>query len=126
MSFLKQFLSAFASSAAGVRSVSATEAARMVARGAAVLVDVREPDEWADTGVAKPAQLLALSDLTGPRQKWKAFLNQHRQREIVLYCLSGARSARAGRVLAGEGFKVANLGGLRAWTDAGLPLRQLG
>lgn len=124
MSSLKKFLSAFTSSAAGVRHVSAEEASRLVTAGAAVLVDVREPDEWAETGVAKPAHLLALSDLTGPRQKWKAFLNQHRQREFILYCRSGGRSGNAGRILAGEGFKVANLGGFSVWTAAGLPTRQ--
>jgi len=123
MSSLKKFFSAFVSSAAGVRHVSAEEASRLVTSGAAVLVDVREPDEWA-AGVAKPAQLLALSDLTGPRQKWKTFLNQHRQREIILYCRSGARSGNAARLLAGEGYKVANLGGFNTWADAGLPVRQ--
>lgn len=122
MSSLKKFFSAFVSSAAGVRHVAPDEASRLVNRGAAVLVDVREPDEWA-SGVAKPAQLLPLSDLTGARQKWKPFLNQHRQREIILYCRSGGRSANAARLLAGEGFRVANLGGLNVWTDAGLPTR---
>jgi rhodanese-related sulfurtransferase len=122
MSLFRNFLSAFASSAAGVRHVAPAEAAQLVTSGTAVLVDVREPNEWT-AGVAKPAHLLALSDLTGTRQKWKSFLNQHRQREIILYCRSGARSANAGRLLAGEGFKVANLGGLGAWTGAGLPIR---
>jgi rhodanese-related sulfurtransferase len=122
MSFLKKFFSAFISSAAGVRHVSPDEAARLITRGAAVLVDVREPAEWT-SGVAKPAQLLTLSDLQGPRQKWKPFLAQHRQREIILYCRSGGRSAAAARLLAREGFRVANLGGLSAWTDAGLPTR---
>lgn len=120
---LKTFFSALISSGAGVRPVAPDEASRLITSGSAVLVDVREADEWAD-GVAKPAHLLALSDLRGPRQKWKAFLNQHRQREIILYCLSGARSASAGRLLASEGFRVANLGGLRSWINAGLPVRR--
>ena len=123
MSLLKKLFAAFASSAAGVRHVGAAEAAKLVTSGSAVLVDVREPSEWAE-GVAKPAHLLALSDLTGPRQKWKAFLTQYRQREIILYCKSGGRSASAARLLAREGFRVANLGGFSAWTDAGLPVRQ--
>jgi rhodanese-related sulfurtransferase len=125
MSAFKQFLSAFASSAAGVRPVSAEEAARLVTSGSAVLVDVREPDEWADSGVAKPAHLLPFSGLTAPSLKWKNFLQQHKQREIILYCLSGARSGNAARLLARQDFKVANLGGLRAWVDAGLPLRDI-
>lgn len=123
MSLLKNLFSAFASSAAGVRHVAAAEAAKLITNGSAVLVDVREAREWND-GVAKPAHLLALSDLHGPRQKWKSFLSQHRQREIILYCHSGGRSASAARLLAGEGFRVANLGGFDAWTGAGLPVRQ--
>ena len=119
---LKNFLSAFLSSAAGVRHIPPDEASRLITSGSAVLVDVREADEWT-AGVAKPAHLLALSDLAGPRQKWKAFLAQHRQREIILYCRSGARSASAGKLLAAEGYRVANLGGLGAWTAAGLPMR---
>ena len=123
MSLLKNIFTALASSAAGVRHVAPAEAAKLVAKGTAVLVDVREPAEWID-GVAKPAHLLALSDLTGPRLKWKAFLAQHRQREIILYCRSGGRSASAARLLAKEGFRVANLGGFSTWTAAGLPIRQ--
>lgn len=125
MSSFKEFFSAFSSSAAGVRSVSAQEASRLVTSGSAVLVDVREPEEWVESGVAKPAHLLPLTDLGEPSLKWKNFLQQHKQREIILYCLSGARSGSAGRQLAREGYKVANLGSLRAWVDAGLPMRSI-
>ena len=46
------------------------EAARRVAAGTAVLIDVREPVEWTQTGVAVPAHLLPLSDLRGARTRW--------------------------------------------------------
>ena len=122
MNAIRKFLSAFKSSAAGVRHTTPAEAARLVASGSAVLVDVREAIEWKE-GVAQPAVLLPLSDLTGPRQKWKAFLAQHRQREIILYCQAGGRAATAGQLLAREGYRVANVGGLGAWVAAGLPTR---
>ena len=52
--------------------MSPSEAAQRVADGAAVLIDVREPSEWASSGVAAPAVLLSLSDLHSERVTWKS------------------------------------------------------
>src|SRR6185369_12116404 len=52
--FATAVLSVFA---AEPQKISPTEAAKLVADGKAVLVDVREPAEWAENGVAKPAVL---------------------------------------------------------------------
>ncbi len=100
-------------------------AAERVAAGNAVLVDVREPAEWADSGVAKPAVLLSLSDLRGDRAQWKKFLEQNKDKELILYCRSGNRSGIAAGILAKEGFKTANAGGFKEWVGAGLPVRQV-
>jgi rhodanese-related sulfurtransferase len=97
------------------------EAARLVREKKAVLVDIREPPEWAD-GVAQKAALLPLSDLTGPRRLWRPFLEQVGGREIILYCRSGSRCGVAGRILAAEGFTAASAGTLRTWDRAGLPV----
>jgi rhodanese-related sulfurtransferase len=105
------------------RRVTPVEAARLVAAGQALLIDVREPEEWAE-GYAAPAHLLALSDLSGPRRTWAEFLACHRDTELILYCRAGGRAEGAAGVLSAEGFRVANLGGLAAWRDAGLPIRQ--
>ncbi len=110
--------SAFADDA---RRVEPLEAARLVRERKAVLVDVREPAEWAG-GVARKAVLLPLSDLKGPRRQWQPFLDQVGGREILLYCRSGSRSGVAARMLGGEGFKAANAGSLYAWSRAGLPV----
>jgi len=107
--------------APGVRRVAPTEAAQLVREKKAVLVDVREPSEWAG-GVAQKAVLLPLSDLTGPRRQWQPFLSQVDGREIILYCHSGSRCGFAARILSAEGFHVANAGTLRAWHRAGLPV----
>jgi len=117
------FSSLFNTGGSAVRHVAPAEAAQLVAEGKAVLVDVREPDEWAD-GVAAPAELLALSDLTGPRQVWKPFLEKNRDQELILYCRSGGRSGRAAQLLAAEGFRTANAGGFSDWARAGLPVRK--
>jgi len=124
MNPMSLFSSLFKSGGPAVRRVTPAEAAQLVTDGQAVLIDVREPDEWAD-GVAAPAELLALSDLTGPRLTWKPFLEKNRDKELVLYCRSGGRSGRAAQLLAAEGYRTANAGGFSDWTRAGLPTRRV-
>lgn len=101
------------------------EAARRVEQGSAILIDVREPAEWAETGVATPAVLLPLSDLRGERAQWKPFLAKHAGKELILYCRSGTRSGIAAKLLAEEGHPVANAGAFKHWQAAGLPVRQV-
>ena len=97
------------------RSVSAAQAAAL-ADGGAVLLDVREPHEW-QAGHAPRARHIPLGQLA----RRAAELPQHRA--VVTVCRSGARSARAAVMLAGDGREVSNLaGGMRAWARAGLPV----
>jgi rhodanese-related sulfurtransferase len=93
-----------------------------IKRDGAILIDVREPDEWTG-GVAAPAVLLPLSDLRHGRKKWGPFLENHRGQKLLLYCAAGVRSGVATRALRREGFHAINLGGFSAWTHAGLPTR---
>ena len=104
-------------------SISPTEAAARISAGTAVLIDVREPDEWKD-GVAEPALLCSFSDLRGPRDQWKPVLEANREKELIVYCASGARSGIVADMLRREGFKVVNAGGFSDWRGAGLPVRQ--
>jgi len=119
-------LTAATASAADVPSVTPAEAAALVAEGKALLVDVREPAEWAETGVAAPALLLSKSDFDGARKDWAAFLENVGDRQVILYCRSGRRSGIVAAALAEQGLKVANAGGFSAWKDAGLPTRESG
>lgn len=112
--------------AADIPTLSPAEAAKRVQAGTAVLVDVREATEWNETGVVAAAQLLAMSDLRGPRKQWKEFLKENHGKELILYCRSGNRSGQAAQILAAEGFHVANAGGFQAWVDAGQPTRKAG
>jgi rhodanese-related sulfurtransferase len=107
----------------GGKRLSVADAQSKLAGGTAVLVDVREPGEW-HSGVAKPAYLLPLSDLRGPRNRWEPFLAGHKEKEILLYCASGIRSGQAAMILRREGFKVANIGSYHRWAGAGLPTRK--
>jgi sulfur-carrier protein adenylyltransferase/sulfurtransferase len=74
------------------------------------LVDVREPQEWALCRIGG-ARLLPLGSLAA----WRLELDP--ERTCVVYCRSGARSARAQGLLRQAGFRrVLNLrGGVLAW-----------
>ena len=67
--FASLFASLLAVTAAEVTKLTPAEAAQQVAAGQAVLVDVREPSEWAEAGVAAPAVLLPKSDFDGEKKQ---------------------------------------------------------
>lgn len=101
-------------SAAGVPEVDVDEAARRATSDAAVLIDVREPDEWA-LGRAPQAMHLPLSSLQ-PAQVPTG-------RAVLALCRTGNRSAKAAAQLAAAGIEVTNVaGGMQAWEAAGLPV----
>src|SRR5437868_6192899 len=112
-------------SAAEVQKIAPADAAKLVADGKAVLVDVREASEWKETGVAQPAVLLAKSDFDGAQKDWKPFLEKVGDKQVILYCRSGHRAGIVAETLAQKGVKAANAGGLKDWTDAGLPVRKV-
>ena len=106
------------------RRIAPAVAQQKLQSGEAVLIDVREPGER-KSGVAGPALLLPASDLLGDRWQWKPFLAAHKDRELILYCRSGNRSGQAAALLAAEGYRIANAGGLRDWVTAGQPTQPL-
>jgi len=120
--FALLFSSAFA---AQVATVSPKEAAQLVAEGKAVLIDVRELSECAETGVAAPAVLLPKSDFDGSQKLWKEFLGKNPDKQLILYCRSGRRSGAVAAALAAQGHPVANAGGFKDWEAAGLPVRKV-
>ncbi|WP_255579013.1 rhodanese-like domain-containing protein [Deinococcus sp. RIT780] len=82
----------------------------------ALLVDVREPNEFEEVH-AEGATLIPLSEFEA------RFSELPKDRELVMICRSGARSARAGEYLKAQGYsQVVNVaGGTLAWVEAGLP-----
>ena len=111
MSFLRSLMGP------GVPSVDVKQAAEMQGDdGGALIIDVREPNEYAQIR-ARGAVLLPLGRLNN-RTK-----DLPRDREILLMCRTGARSANATQFLAANGFEnVTNVnGGIMAWYQAGLP-----
>jgi rhodanese-related sulfurtransferase len=113
--------------AADVPAISPADAAKLVADGKAVLIDVREPTEWAESGVAAPATLLPKSEFdAGMIGEWKDFLAKTGDKQIITYCRSGRRSGVVAAALAEQGRKVANAGAFKDWQAAGLPTRSVG
>ncbi|MFN0028927.1 MAG: rhodanese-like domain-containing protein [Acidimicrobiales bacterium] len=97
-----------------VPEVDVAEAARLQQQGVVVL-DVREPDEFAEVH-ALGARLLPLSELT--ERVGEVPLDQ----PLLIICRSGARSARAAEWLNDRGAQATNVdGGTLAWVEAGLP-----
>ena len=81
-----------------------------------ILVDVREPAEWA-AGHAQGARHIPLAQLGQGHSELPV------GRPVITVCRSGARSARAATLLAEQGADASNLdGGMRAWAAAGLPV----
>lgn len=93
--------------------ISASELAAARAAGTRlVLIDVREPHER-EIGFIPDSTLIPVGDVPARMHE----LNS--ADEIVLYCRTGVRSARALEQLRGAGFsKLKNLvGGIHAWSD---------
>jgi rhodanese-related sulfurtransferase len=94
--------------------VDPARAAELLERGEALLIDVREPQEWA-TGHAPQAEHLPLGLLTPEAVP--------QDRPVIAICRSGNRSGKAADALAAAGVRVHNLaGGMKAWAHAGLPV----
>ena len=95
--------------------MGAEEAARRVDEGA-VLLDVREPDEW-HAGHAPNAVHVPLAALAASVDGFD------KDQPIVAVCRVGGRSERAAAALLQRGYDAVNLaGGMQAWLAAGMPV----
>ena len=100
--------------------VGPEEADRLVAAGA-LLLDVREDDEW-EAGHISGAVHIPLGQLTARIQELAGQHQAPGERRVVVVCRSGVRSANAAAFLTASGVDAINLaGGMRAWAAVGLP-----
>jgi rhodanese-related sulfurtransferase len=92
------------------------ESARQLVDGGALLLDVREDDEW-EAGHAPVAVHLAMGLVAEEIDTIPV------DRVVVCVCRVGGRSAAVAAALTEAGFTVHNLdGGMLAWEQAGLPV----
>ncbi|MBS3968133.1 MAG: rhodanese-like domain-containing protein [Truepera sp.] len=81
-----------------------------------LLLDVREPDEHAEAHIPGD-RLLPLTEFA------ERYSELPREREIVVYCRSGRRSAQVVNFLLAQGYQAINVtGGIIAWHEAELPV----
>lgn len=104
-----------------VDTISPRQAMDWLASGRAVLIDVREPDEFAAGHIPYA--------LSAPLARTAAILrdmNLPADRTIIFQCQKGARGGQACAAVGAagpQGQPVFNLdGGIEAWTTAGLPV----
>ncbi len=84
------------------------EARALLARGAAVLLDVRTPDEYSDRHIQGAINI--------PLQELSHRMGEiGRGRAVVVYCRSGARSAAASQMLRAAGHQVLDIGAMHNW-----------
>ena len=102
---------------------AAAVAAKLAAARPPLLLDVREPEEFVgELGHIAGSLLVPLDALERRLPK----LLGYSEREVIVVCRAGARSASAGAILRRAGFtRVANLaGGMLHWIRAGLPVQR--
>lgn len=99
--------------------VSPSGAIQIINQDDSLLIDVREKNEIKDAAIAEYKHI-PLGSVSGRLSE----LNKYKDKDIIVYCRSGHRSASACRTLTNNGFeKIHNLkGGIMAWQDAQLPI----
>ena len=107
---------------AAVPRITPTEAREMIARGNALVVDVRDAPELEKSGKVAGAvhhsrgMLEFRADPASPYYDKKF----ETAKTIIVYCASGGRAALAGKVLKDMGYgQVFNMGAFKDWVDRG-------
>jgi|ETNmetMinimDraft_28_1059901.scaffolds.fasta_scaffold65159_1 rhodanese-related sulfurtransferase len=99
----------------------------MVRKADGLLIDVRTPEEWAQTGVPVTAHTISLDDDAFVARIEK-IARGDKSKRIALICRTGNRSAQARDVLLAAGFEnvtsvAGGVAGTEGWIDADLPVR---
>jgi rhodanese-related sulfurtransferase len=106
-----------------VEKLTPKAAHALVASGDMILVDIRRPDEWAATGVAKGA--LRINMLDGDfKSRIETLRAANPGKKIGLLCQAGVRSDRMSQLLENKGLSglVDVTGGTAEWIELGLPV----
>ena len=103
----------------GYSSVSPSESTQMINRDDALILDVRESNEYSEGHIINSVHI----PLSSLKTRMKD-LEKYKAKKVIVACRSGHRSSQACANLKKEGFEqVFNLsGGVMAWESANLPL----
>lgn len=99
--------------------VSTLQATQLINQGKGVIVDVREPAEFA-AGHLRDAKNIPLKELSNRTSE----LDKFKSKAVIVVCQTGVRSAKAAAQLKKAGFAEAFSldGGVSAWQAQGLPM----
>lgn len=105
-----------------VPKITMEEAKALIAGGNAVIVDVRDSAELAQSGKVKGALHIPRGSLEFRADASTSYHDPNLDpgKTVLVYCAAGSRAALAGKVLKDMGYTdVRNLGGFKDWADAG-------
>ncbi len=114
---------------AAVPRITPGEANRLMARGNALVVDVRETYEIVRSGKVAGAVHVPCGSLELRADPTTPYYDERfdKNKTIILYCAVGERSALGGAILKDLGYnEVYNLGAFQGWVDSGGSVEAIG
>ena len=112
-------MSEFTRMAHGVPALDTVTATRIYNKEDGLFVDLRGETEFRKGHLPAAVNVPQGNIESRPKR-----LDRHKKKPVIVYCLNGLTSGKAGKQLKNAGFeKVYQLkGGFRAWEDANLPI----
>ena len=105
-----------------VPKITPAQAQELIAKGNALVVDVRDGTEVAQGGKVKGAVHVSrgMLEFRADPQSPSHDKNFAKDKTVILYCGSGGRAALAGKLLKDMGYgQVYNSGGFKDWAESG-------
>ena len=112
-----------------VPKITPPQAQELMAKGNALVVDVRDGTEVAQSGKVRGAVHVSrgMLEFRADPESPAHDKNFARDKNVVLYCGSGGRAALAGKLLRDMGYEhVYNAGGFKDWVDSGSAVEKAG
>jgi rhodanese-related sulfurtransferase len=110
-----------------VPKITAAQAQEIIAKGNALVVDVRDGPEVEQSGKIAGALHIPRGMLEFRADPESPYHDQHfaKDKTVILYCGSGGRAALGGQALTELGYaEVYNLGGFKDWVEGGGPVEK--
>ncbi|MBV9560092.1 MAG: rhodanese-like domain-containing protein [Bradyrhizobium sp.] len=107
---------------AAVPKITPDQAREMIGKGNTLVVDVRDGTEVAQSGKVAGAVNVSRGMLEFRADPDSPYHDKNfsRDKNVILYCASGGRSALAAKQLKDMGYQhVYNVGGFKDWVDSG-------
>ena len=107
---------------AAVPRITPTQAREMMAKGNTLVVDVRDAPEVEKSGKLAGAINVSRGMLEFRADPESPYYDKNfaKDKDVILYCASGGRSALSGKVLKDMGYaNVFNLGAFKDWAENG-------